>query len=153
MSEPTDWSAWNEQILEANKKIVAEFRANGGHVEGYFAGAPMLLLHHLGARSGAEHVNPLVYVRDDDDWVVAASKGGAPDNPAWYHNLKAHPRTTIEIDTRTLAVEASEVVGEERDRLYRRLAAIRPAFAGYEARTSRTIPMFRLTVVERPERE
>ena len=147
MSEPMDWSAWSEQIIEANKEIVAEFRANGGRVGGYFTGAPMLLLHHIGARTGAEHVNPLVYVRDGDDLVVAASKGGAPDDPAWYHNLKAHPRASIELGTRSLTVEASEVYGAERDRLYRRLAEMRPAFAGYETRTPRITPMPRLREV------
>ena len=147
MSEPTNWSAWSAQIIEANKEIVAEFRANGGRVGGYFADAPMLLLHHIGARTGDEHVNPLVYVRDGDDLVVAASKGGAPDNPAWYHNLKAHPRVAIELGTETLTVEATEVYGEERDRFYRRLAHMRPAFAGYETRTDRVIPMLRLTRV------
>lgn len=145
MEEPTDWSAWNARIIEANKEVIAEFRAHGGQVGGYFAGAPMLLLHHVGVRSGEEHVNPLVYVRDGDELAVAASKGGAPDNPAWYRNLKAHPRVSIELGTETLTVDATEVYGEERDRLYRRLARMRPAFAGYETRTERIIPMFRLT--------
>lgn len=99
MAEPTGWSAWNAQIIEADKEVVAEFRARGGQVGGYFAGAPMLLLHHIGARTGVEHVNPLVYVRDGDDLVVAASKGGAPDNPDWYRNLTARPRVSIELGT------------------------------------------------------
>lgn len=142
MSE--EWSRWNEGIIEANKRVVEEFRANGGEVGGYFAGAPMLLLHHVGAHSGTERVNPLVYLRDGDDLVVSASKGGAPHHPDWYHDLKAHPRVVIELGTETVAVEALEVTGAERDRLYARLAELRPAFAGYEARTDRVIPMFRL---------
>jgi deazaflavin-dependent oxidoreductase (nitroreductase family) len=144
---PGKWSAWSERIVEANKGVVEEFRANAGRVEGYFAGAPMLLLHHIGARSGRERVNPLVYLRDGDDLVVAATKGGAPEDPDWYHNLKAHPRVVVEVGTDTFTVQAVEVTGEERDGLYRRLAQMRPAFAGYEKRTDRIIPVFRLTRV------
>lgn len=139
-----EWSRWNDGIVEANARVVEEFRANAGEVGGYFAGAPMLLLHHVGARTGTERVNPLVYLRDGDDLVVSASKGGDPHNPAWYHDLKARPRVVVEIGTGTLAVEAVEVHGAERDELYARLAAMRPAFAGYESRTDRVIPMFRL---------
>ena len=142
-----EWSAWSDRIVEANKEVVAEFRANAGRVGGYFAGAPMLLLHHVGARSGTERVTPLVYVPDGGDMVVAATKGGAPTNPDWYHNLKAHPRVRVEVGAGTFAVDAVEVTGAERDALYRRLAQMRPAFAGYEARTDRVIPMLRLTRV------
>ena len=142
-----EWSGWNERIVESNKRIVEEFRSNAGRVGGYFSGAPMLLLHHVGARTGRERVNPLVYLRDGDDMVVAATKGGAPENPDWYHNLKAHPRVLVEVGTESFPVDAVEVTGRERDELYRRLAQMRPAFAGYETRTDRVIPMFRLTRV------
>jgi deazaflavin-dependent oxidoreductase (nitroreductase family) len=124
---------------------VEEFRANAGRVEGYFSGATMLLLHHVGAHTGRERVTPLVYLQDGEHWVVAATKGGAPRNPDWYHNLKAHPRVRIEVGAETLRVEAVEVTGAERDALYQRLAQLRPAFAGYQTKTDRVIPMFRLT--------
>jgi deazaflavin-dependent oxidoreductase (nitroreductase family) len=143
----SEWSGWNARIVESNKGVVEEFRSNAGRVGGYFSGAPMLLLHHVGARTGTERVNPLVYLRDGADMVVAATKGGAPTNPDWYHNLKAHPRVLVEVGTETFAVEAVEVIGDERDGLYRRLEQLRPAFAGYETRTDRVIPMFRLARV------
>ena len=113
-----EWSRWNDGIVAASTRVIEEFRANGGAVGGYFAGAPMLLLHHVGARAGTERVNPLVYLRDGDDLVVSASEGGDPRNPAWYHDLKAHPRVVVEVGTETVAVEAVEVTGPERDELY-----------------------------------
>jgi deazaflavin-dependent oxidoreductase (nitroreductase family) len=128
---------WNDHIIE-------EFRANEGRVGGYFAGAPMVLIHHVGARSGAERVSPLVYLPDGDDMVIAATKGGAPTNPHWYHNLRAHPRITVEVGTDTFPVEAIEATGAERDELWRRLVEMRPGFGDYVAKTSRTFPMFRL---------
>ena len=134
-SGPRDW----------NQKVIEEFRANAGKVGGYFEGAPMILIHHVGARSGTERVSPLVYLPDGDDMVIAATKGGAPTNPAWYHNLKAHPRILAEVGTETLPVEATEVTGEERDDFWRRLVEMRPGFAEYETKTTRVFPMFRLT--------
>ena len=120
---------WNDGVIE-------EFRANDGRVGGYFAGAPMILIHHVGAKSGTERVSPLVYLPDGDDMVIAATKGGAPDHPSWYHNLKAHPR-----------VEVTETTGEERDELWRRMVELRPGFADYETKTDRVFPMLRLTRV------
>jgi deazaflavin-dependent oxidoreductase (nitroreductase family) len=79
-----------------NQQIIEEFRANDGKVGGYFEGAPMILIHHIGAHSGTERINPLVYLPDGDDLVIAATKGGSPTNPDWYHNLKAHPRIAVE---------------------------------------------------------
>jgi deazaflavin-dependent oxidoreductase (nitroreductase family) len=134
-SGPRDW----------NQKIIEEFRANAGKVGGYFEGAPMILIHHVGARSGTERVSPLVYLPEEDHMVIAATKGGAPTNPDWYHNLKAHPRILAEVGTETLPVEATEVTGEERDHLWRRLVEMRPGFAEYETKTTRVFPMFRLT--------
>lgn len=130
-----------------NAKVIDEFRANGGRVGGMFAGMPILLVHHTGAKSGAERINPVAYLRDGERYAVFASKGGAPTNPAWYHNLKAHPDTTIEVGDRTLAVHASEATGEERDRLFRDQAERLPQFAEYEQKTSRTIPVLVLTPV------
>ena len=132
---------------DRNQKIIEEFRANAGKVGGYFEGAPMVLIHHVGARSGTERVNPLVYLPDGDDMIIAATKGGAPSHPDWYHNLKAHPRIVAEVGTETFPVEATEVTGEERDGLWRRLVEMRPGFAEYESKTTRVFPMFRLTRV------
>ena len=134
-SGPDDW----------NQKIIEEFRANAGTVGGYFEGAHLILIHHIGARSGTERVNPVTCLPDGDDMVIAATKSGAPTNPDWYYNLKAHPRNTVEVGTATFPVEAAEVTGEERDELWRRLVEMRPGFAEYETKTSRIFPMFRLT--------
>jgi len=134
-SGPNDW----------NQKIIEEFRANAGNVGGYFEGAPMILIHHIGARSGVERVNPLTYLPDGEDMVIAATKSGAPTNPDWYYNLKGHPRIEVEVGTATFPVEATEVTGEERDELWRRLVEMRPGFAEYETKTTRVFPMFRLT--------
>jgi len=137
VSESSAPGGWNEKIID-------EFRAHAGTVGGYFEGASMVLIHHVGARSGTERVNPLVYLPDGDDMIIAATKGGAPTNPDWYYNLKAHPRVTVEVGTATFPVEATEVLGGERDELWRRLVQLRPGFAEYETKTSRVFPMFRL---------
>jgi deazaflavin-dependent oxidoreductase (nitroreductase family) len=131
-----------------NAQIIEEFRANAGRVAGMFEGMPLLLLHHIGAKSGASRVNPLAYQSDDGRYVVFASKAGAPSNPDWYHNIKAHPNTTIEVGTETIEVLASEASGEERERLYRTQAERVPQFAEYEQKTERTIPVIVLTPTE-----
>jgi deazaflavin-dependent oxidoreductase (nitroreductase family) len=128
-----------------NARIIDEFRANGGRVGGPFEGTSLLLLHHTGAKSGKSRINPLAYDRDGDRYVIFASKAGAPTNPDWYHNLKAHPEVTIEIGTEEIDVVASEAVGEERERLFRSQAARSPAFAEYQAKTERAIPVIILT--------
>ena len=102
-----------------NNRIIDEFRANEGKVGGYFAGASMVLIHHRGARTGTERVSPVVYLPDGDDMVIAATKGGHPQNPHWYHNLRAHPRITVEVGTETFPVEAVETSGAQRDELRR----------------------------------
>lgn len=127
-----------------NQRIIAEFRANEGVVGAPFAGAPMLLLTTTGAKSGHRRTTPLVYLPDGGRWVIIASKGGAPQNPGWYHNLVAHPETTIEVGTETIPVTAREVRGAERDRLYAEQARLRPAFGEYQAKTTRTIPVVAL---------
>src|SRR5947209_10747586 len=96
-----------------NARIIDEFRANEGRVGGPFEGSTLLLLHHIGAKSGKDRINPLVYNRDGDRYVVFASKAGAPTNPDWYHNVKAHPDVTIEVGTDTIDVRAEEATGEE----------------------------------------
>jgi deazaflavin-dependent oxidoreductase (nitroreductase family) len=128
-----------------NARVIDEFRANGGRVGGMFDGASLLLLHHTGAKSGAGRVNPLAYLKDDDRYVVFASKGGAPDNPGWYHNLKAHPETTIEVGTDAVDVIANEAEGEERERLFTTQAERAPQFAEYAEQTKRQIPVMVLT--------
>lgn len=127
-----------------NAAIVEEFRANAGRVGGPFEGASMLLLHTTGARTGLPRVNPLVYLPDGDRYVVFGSKGGAPTNPDWYHNLLANPDVTIEVGTRTIPVRAREVTGPERDELYARQVERRASFAEYPKKTTRLIPAIAL---------
>jgi deazaflavin-dependent oxidoreductase (nitroreductase family) len=128
-----------------NAKIIEEFHANEGRVGGMFEGVPLLLLRHTGAKSGKSRVNPLAYQSDDGRYVIFASKGGAPTNPDWYHNLKAHPDVTIEVGTDTIDVVASEASGEERERLFRTQAERVPQFGEYEQNTDRLIPVMVLT--------
>ena len=128
-----------------NARIIEEFRANEGRVGGPFEGGTLLLLHHVGARTGTPRVNPLMYNRDGDRYVVFASKAGGPTNPDWYHNLKANPNTRIEVGTDTVDVVASEATGHERDRLYNAQAELRPQFAEYQSKTDRVIPVVVLT--------
>ena len=130
---------------EFNERIIEEFRANDGRVGGIFEGNTLLLLHHTGARSGRSRINPLAYQSDNGRYVVFASKAGAPTNPDWYHNLKAHPDVTIEVGTDTIDVLASEASGEERERLYRTQAERMPQFAEYAKQTERVIPVVILT--------
>ncbi len=128
-----------------NASTIAEFRANDGQVGGPFAGAPLLLLHSVGARSGKTRINPMMYLADGGRYIVFASKAGAPTNPDWYHNLIGHPEAVIEVGSETISVTASEVTGVERDDLYARQASLYPGFAGYQAKTSRVIPVIALT--------
>jgi deazaflavin-dependent oxidoreductase (nitroreductase family) len=125
-----------------NAAIIEEFRANKGEVGGGFAGRPMVLLHHRGAKSGVERVSPLVYLADGDDVVVFGSKGGAPSHPHWYLNLVAHPETTIELGGETIAVVARVAEGAERERLWSRQKELMPGFADYEVKAGdREIPV------------
>ena len=128
-----------------NAQIIDEFRANEGRVGGMFEGMPLLLLHHTGAKSGAERVNPLAYQADAGRYVIFASKGGAPENPGWYYNLKAHPDTQVEVGTDKFDVTASEATGEERARLFRAQVERVPQFGEYEQKAHRTIPVIVLT--------
>jgi deazaflavin-dependent oxidoreductase (nitroreductase family) len=131
-------------FADMNSRIIAEFRANAGAVGGGFAGAPIILLTITGAKSGKTYVTPLVDLADGDGWVIIASKGGAPTNPDWYHNLKANPNLTIEVGSDTIAAVATEVTGAERDELYAKQAAVMPQFDEYAKGTTRVIPVFRL---------
>lgn len=127
-----------------NEQIMKEFRANGGKVGGNFAGAPMLILTSTGAKSGKPRTNPLVYLPDGDDLIVFASKAGAPESPAWYHNLRANPKVQVEVGKDTVTAKAEVVSEPERTELYARQVAVMPTFAEYEEKTSRTIPVVRL---------
>jgi deazaflavin-dependent oxidoreductase (nitroreductase family) len=124
-----------------NAGVIEEFRANGGTAGGMFEGKPLLLLHNVGARSGTDFVTPLVYLADGGNWVIFASKGGAPNNPGWYHNLKANPAVSIEVGTDTVDVTAEEATGEERDRLYSIQEEQQPLFVEYAQKTERKIPV------------
>jgi deazaflavin-dependent oxidoreductase (nitroreductase family) len=134
-------SDWNEKIIE-------EFRANAGRVGGMFEGASMILIHHIGAKSGVERVAPLVHFPEDDDHtVIVASAGGAPNHPAWYHNLKANPKIEVEVGAETYTVVADEITGPERDEVWERVTTAAPGFADYQRKTDRVIPLLRLTRV------
>jgi deazaflavin-dependent oxidoreductase (nitroreductase family) len=126
---------------EFNKKVIEEFRANGGKVSGQFQGAPMLLLTTKGAKSGKTYVNPLVYSRDADRIVIIASKAGSPKNPDWYHNLVAHPTPTVEIGTEKFQARVTVTSGAERERLFNQQAALMPQFNEYRNKTTRQIPV------------
>lgn len=128
-----------------NAQIIDEFRANEGRVGGMFENMPLLLLHHTGAKSGTPYVNPLAYLRDGDRYAIFASKGGAPNNPAWYHNVKAHPDVSIEVGTDAVEVRASEAETEERSRLYAAQEQRSAAFTEYQEKAGRTIPVIVLT--------
>lgn len=125
-----------------NQQIIDEFRANGGVVGGPFEGAPLLLLHHKGRKSGSDRVNPLAYQKVDKGWAVFASYAGAPVHPAWYHNLVADPDTSIEVGTETLPVRAREAEGAERQTIWDRQKELMPGFAEYEEKAGdRVIPV------------
>lgn len=114
-------------MAQINRDVIAQFRANGGEIkEGIFKGSPIVLLTTKGARTGAIHTTPLVHTRDGDRYVVIASKGGAPTNPAWYHNLVADPTVTVEVGPEKFEARATVAQGEERDRLFNAQAALMP---------------------------
>jgi deazaflavin-dependent oxidoreductase (nitroreductase family) len=128
-------------MSDFNKNIIEEFRTKSGNVGGPFEGAPMLLLHTTGAKTGEKRVNPLVYQRDGDEMIIFASKGGAPSNPDWYYNLVANPRVTVEFGDSTVEANARLARGDERERLWSRQKQLMPGFADYEKRTTREIPV------------
>jgi deazaflavin-dependent oxidoreductase (nitroreductase family) len=131
-------------MADRNQSIIDEFRANEGRVGSDFEGRPLLLLHHRGARTGTERVNPVAYQRLSPDAVaIFASKGGARTNPDWFHNLVANPDASIEIGTDAYPVRARVAAGEEREQIWDRQKQERPAFADYEERTKgiREIPV------------
>jgi deazaflavin-dependent oxidoreductase (nitroreductase family) len=129
------------QANDFNQQIIDEFRAHGGRVGGRFEGAPMLLLHTVGARSGEPRVNPMVYQADGDRFVVFASAAGRPNNPAWFHNLTAGGPASVEVGTETFPVKARVTEGAERERYWTKQKQDMPGFADYERKTTREIPV------------
>ena len=142
MADVNDWNA----------KVIAEFRANGGKVGGNFEGAPVVLMHHVGRKSGKVSVNPVMYLPDEADPTtiyVFASKGGAPTHPDWYWNMTEAGSAVVEVGTETYTVTVRDVTGEERDTVYAEQASRYPGFGEYAVKTEgiRTIPVLALTRV------
>ena len=131
MSTMNDW----------NKAVIEEFRANAGKVGGHFANQTLLLLHTTGAKSGQDRVNPVVYLRDGDRYVIFASKAGAPTNPDWYHNLVANPLVDVEVGSEHFSARATVAAEPERTNLFNRIATASPGFAEYQRNTTRIIPV------------
>jgi deazaflavin-dependent oxidoreductase (nitroreductase family) len=133
---------WNER----NPGVIEEFRKNRDSGGGNPPARPLLLLTTTGARSGLQRINPLMYLKDGDRWVIFASKGGAPAHPDWYHNLVANPTVTLEVGVETFEADATVAAGEERDTLYARQAQQFPMFGDYEKKAAgRQIPVVVLT--------
>jgi deazaflavin-dependent oxidoreductase (nitroreductase family) len=132
MTQPNDF----------NQKLMEDFRANAGHVSsGPFVGRPVLIITTTGARSGQQRETPLVFGEDGANLFVIASKGGAPTHPAWFHNISANPEVTLEVGAQKYRARARVAGSAERDRLYNMQAAAMPAFADYEQKTTRKIPV------------
>jgi deazaflavin-dependent oxidoreductase (nitroreductase family) len=129
-----------------NSRIIEEFRANGGRVSGPLAGTPILLLHHVGARSEIERVTPVAYrPHGAGRYVIVASNGGSRTHPAWYHNLKATPIVDVEVGAEAFTARADEVEATDRDSLWPKLLAASPSLREYDAKAARQIPVLILT--------
>lgn len=126
-----------EFVSDWNSGIIEEFRANEGKVGGMFEGAPLLLLHHKGAKTGTERVSPLMYQSVDGGYAVFASKAGADENPDWFYNVNAHPETKVEIGSDTVAVRARVAGGDAHDQIWNKQKEAFPQFEEYEEKTSR----------------
>jgi deazaflavin-dependent oxidoreductase (nitroreductase family) len=138
MTHPDDAAAYNTDI-------VRQFRANRGRVGGVWNGIPLLVLHHTGARTGTRRVTPVGYLPHEGRYVVFASNGGASRHPDWYHNLKAHPSTQVEVGADTIDVLAEDATGAERDLLLGLGTARFPSLAAHATRTERAFPVVILT--------
>lgn len=130
-----------DDVNEFNRGIIEQFRANGGKVGPPFEGAPLLILHSTGAKTGKTRLAPVVYQQVGDSWAIFASKAGAPDNPDWYHNLLANPSASIEVGTEVVPVTARVLDAAEREPIWTKQKELMPGFAEYEASTDRTIPV------------
>ena len=142
MTNASEYSRPN--MNDWNRLIMDEFHANGGKVGGPFAGVPLLLLTTTGAKSGKRSTVPVGYAPDGDRLIIFATKGGLPTNPAWYYNLVANPTATVEVGTETFDVTATNITGDERDRLWAAQVERAPVFAEYQAKTTRIIPVIAL---------
>jgi len=127
-----------------NQKVIDEFRANAGNVGGRFAGSTLLILHTIGAQSGKERINPVMYVEEGDRLVIVASKAGAPTNPDWYYNICAHPLVTVEVGVEQFQAQAEVASEPERTRLFNKMVDMAPGFAEYQQKTTRVIPVITL---------
>lgn len=136
------------EAADFNRKLMEEFRANGGKVGGMFANTPLLILTARGAKTGLPREHLLAYTTDGDRLVVIASKGGAPTNPQWYHNVKANPDVTVEAGSEKFPAKAIITEGEERQRLFDNQSAQLPAFADYQRNTTRQIPVIALERID-----
>lgn len=136
----SDSNNWNQAVID-------EFRANAGKVGGYFAGSTLLILHTIGAKSGQERINPVMYVKDGEHLVIIASKAGAPTNPDWYYNILANPLVTVEVGTEQFQAQAELAPEPERTRLFNKMVDVAPGFAEYQQKTTRVIPVITLTRV------
>jgi deazaflavin-dependent oxidoreductase (nitroreductase family) len=137
----------SDRFQNYNQRVIEEFRASGGVVSG--RGSSLLLLTTTGAKSGRQHTTPLAYTRDGDHYVILASKGGAPSNPAWYHNLLAHPEVMVEAGGERFHAQARIAEGAERERLFNQMVAKMPGFADYQRNTTRQIPVIVLARVQK----
>jgi len=127
-----------------NREVIRQFRETGGKADGAFTGKPLVLVHHIGAKSGVERIAPLVPLLTDDRIYVFASKGGADTDPDWYRNLVANPHVTVELGTERFSATARTLTGSERDAIYAAQCAVEPQFADYQRRTKRLIPVVEL---------
>jgi deazaflavin-dependent oxidoreductase (nitroreductase family) len=135
-----------DSASDYNAKIIEEFRANEGRVGGEWAGSPLILIHHIGAKSGIERVQPLgCFILEGGRFAIVASNGGSPAHPDWYYNVKASPRITAEVGGETFTVVAEELDGAARAELWPALVAEAPSLGEYQTRTTRQIPVFLLT--------
>ena len=135
MSDANDW----------NKQIIEEFRASDGKVGGHFEHMTLLLLHTTGAKSGLPRLNPSATVKVGDQYIIIASKGGAPDHPNWYYNLVANPQVSVEVGTEKFEALARVTQGSERRALFEKMSTQYPQFAEYQRNTTRVIPVITLT--------
>ncbi|MGW4331011.1 nitroreductase family deazaflavin-dependent oxidoreductase [Nocardia sp. NPDC004573] len=129
-------------MTDFDRRTVEAFRANHGRVGGMLAGTPLILIHHIGAKSGIERVTPLAcYAQTDGSFAIVASNGGSPTHPMWYHNLRANPAITVEVGTEKFPARAEELVGTARAELWSKLLAASADLAEYQGRTERVIPL------------
>ena len=131
-------------MSDFNKEIIQEFRANDGIVGGMFEGMSLLLVHTTGAKSGQLRINPTAYIKDGENLIIAASKGGADSHPDWYHNLVSNPQVIVEVGSETISALAEVPSEPERSNLYDKLASKYPMFNEYKTKTKRVIPIIKL---------